>query len=90
MALVFRCRVAGGLLRETDEATNFRWATPAQLPDLMDQAHAVRLLDAITPPDASGPAVREHDGRQLLRPVGTVELDQVVGAVLAHEGRGCE
>lgn len=64
VALVFRCKITGGDLATTDEASAFRWATEPELPKLMPEAYAIRVLDALT--TEVTPAVREHDGRQLL------------------------
>jgi len=40
------------------------WATEAEVPGLMDQAYAIRVLDALH--DTAAAAVRPHDGVQLL------------------------
>lgn len=64
VALVFRCRVTGGKLALSDETAEFRWATAAELPGLADQAYAVRVTDALD--QASPPAIRTHDGVQLV------------------------
>ena len=64
VALVFRCKITGGDLTTTDEASAFRWASDAEVADLAEEAYAVRVLDAL-----SGdclPAVRHHDGVHLL------------------------
>lgn len=62
VALVFRCRVAGGLLEPSDEARECRWLAADEVAQLMTEAYAVRLLDAL----ADGPpAVRSHDGVRL-------------------------
>lgn len=59
VALVFRCRVADGTAKRGDEAADVAWLKPEQISDLMDEAYAVRVLDAL----ATGPpAVRSHDG----------------------------
>jgi 8-oxo-dGTP diphosphatase len=62
--LVFRCKITGGALATNDEATGFRWATQSELPGLMDQAYAIRVLDALH--DTTAAAVRPHDGIRLL------------------------
>ena len=64
VALVFRCKITGGDLATTEEASAFRWAADREVAGLMDKAYAVRVLDALqrdTPP-----AVRSHDGVRLL------------------------
>jgi 8-oxo-dGTP diphosphatase len=64
IALVFRCKITGGALATNDEASDFRWATESEIPRLMSEAYAVRVLDALHDP---GPAaVRLHDGVRLL------------------------
>ena len=64
IALVFRCKITGGDLTTTDEASAFRWATDNQIANLMDPAYAVRVLDALS--GDHPPAVRHHDGVHLL------------------------
>ncbi|MFI6325084.1 NUDIX hydrolase [Nonomuraea sp. NPDC050556] len=65
VALVFRCRVVGGELAETDEARAFCWVTAGEVQSLASEAFAVRVLDAL---ESSGvPAVRQHDGARLLQ-----------------------
>jgi 8-oxo-dGTP diphosphatase len=64
VALVFRCRVIAGAPAVSDEASELRWATRAEVTELTDEAYAVRILDAL---DAAGPpAVRAHDGTRLV------------------------
>lgn len=62
--LVFRCKITGGALATNDEATGFRWATESELPGLMDEAYAIRVLDALR--ESAAAAVRPHDGVHLL------------------------
>ena len=64
VALVFRCRVAGGRLGSSDEVRECRWMTEAEISAHMDEAYAVRLLDALQVDLA--PRVRAHDGTSLL------------------------
>lgn len=64
VALVFRCNILGGTLHTTDETRAFRWVTADELPDLMDEAYAIRVLDALADPPT--PLIREHDGVHLL------------------------
>ena len=64
IALVFRCKITGGALAANDEAAGFRWATESELPGLMDEAYAVRVLDALH--ETAVAAVRPHDGVHLL------------------------
>jgi hypothetical protein len=47
-----------------DEAVGFRWATETEVPGLMGEAYAVRVLDALH--DTATAAVRPHDGVHLL------------------------
>ena len=62
--LVFRCKITGAALATNDEATGFRWATETELGGLMDEAYAIRALDALH--DSAAAAVRPHDGVRLL------------------------
>ncbi len=63
IALVFRCRIIGGEPGATKEADEVAWLTPDEVRELMDEAYATRLLDALE----SGPvAIRAHDGLSLL------------------------
>ena len=63
IALVFRCCVVGGEPHTTNEAAEVAWLSPDQVRELMDEAYATRLLDALRPGPA---AVRAHDGLSLL------------------------
>ena len=63
VALVFRCRIIGGEPRPTREAEQVSWLSPDEIRDLMDEAYATRLLDALRPGPA---AIRAHDGLSLL------------------------
>jgi 8-oxo-dGTP pyrophosphatase MutT (NUDIX family) len=63
VALVFRCRTVDEPLKSTAEAQEIRWLTPEELSTHMDEAYAVRMLDALTP---GPPQVRAHDGTALL------------------------
>lgn len=59
VALVFRCSVVAGSASRGDEAEEVSWLTPEQVSELMDEAYAIRMLDAL----AEGPpAIRSHDG----------------------------
>lgn len=63
VALVFRCRVAGGAERTSDESTAVGWFTRDEVAENLGEVYAVRILDAL---DEDGPHVRNHDGRQLI------------------------
>ncbi|WP_347814134.1 NUDIX domain-containing protein [Actinomadura sp. 7K507] len=65
VALVFRCRVLGGSVRETNEAQDLRWMGLEEVRALATEAFAVRVLDAMADPLTS-PAVRHHDGTHLI------------------------
>jgi 8-oxo-dGTP diphosphatase len=60
VALVFRCKVTGGDLITNDEVAAFRWAGQTDLDNLMTEAYAVRVFDALRPDHTT--AVRNHDG----------------------------
>jgi len=64
VALVFRCKITGGDLTTTDEASAFRWATEPELPKLMPEAYAIRVQDALH--ESADTAIRPHDGTHLL------------------------
>ena len=64
VALVFRCKITGGELEATDEATGFRWVGERDICELAAEAYAIRVLDALQMNAA--PAVRHHDGTHLL------------------------
>jgi 8-oxo-dGTP diphosphatase len=63
VALVFRCRIIGGEPHPTREAEQVSWLSPDEISNLMDEAYATRLLDALRPGPA---AIRAHDGLSLL------------------------
>jgi hypothetical protein len=63
VALVFRCKPAGGTERTSSESTAVEWLTPDEVTEYMAEVYSIRLLDAL---DGAGPHVRSHDGRQLL------------------------
>lgn len=64
VALVFRCEILEGTARPTSETVEVQWMSAEQLHTYMDSAYAYRLLDAIG--DRSEPAVRTHDGVNLI------------------------
>jgi ADP-ribose pyrophosphatase YjhB (NUDIX family) len=63
IALVFRSRIVGGEPLATSEAEQIAWLSADQIRELLDEAYATRLLDAL---DAGPPAIRAHDGLSLL------------------------
>ena len=63
IALVFRCRIVAGEPQPTAEAEQIDWLSAEQVRELMDEAYATRLLDALQP---GPPAIRAHDGLSLL------------------------
>lgn len=63
VAVVFRCGVASGAAHTSPESTRVEWLSPDQIRSRMDEAYAVRLLDALEP---RGPVTRAHDGVHLL------------------------
>ena len=64
VSLVFRCEAIDGDLTTGDETRALRWVTRDEVIDLADEAYAIRVLDALDA--ASPPAVRAHDGVQLI------------------------
>ncbi|MEV5576464.1 NUDIX domain-containing protein [Spirillospora sp. NPDC052269] len=67
VALVFRCRVVAGALSANDEVKAFHWATRHEVTSMLDEAYAVRVLDAMEAALASVP-IRHHDGVKLVDP----------------------
>jgi 8-oxo-dGTP diphosphatase len=64
VALVFRAKVIGGDLAASEEAGAFKWASQEATRELMAEAYAVRILDAL---GASGAiSIRAHDGARLV------------------------
>lgn len=64
VALVFRCVIVAGAVQETAEVVEQAWLTPEDIRARLDDAYAVRLLDAI---QDGAPAVRKHDGVTVFR-----------------------
>ena len=67
VALVFRCTVAAGTPARSAEAAEVRWLTADEIREHMDEAYAVRLLDAL---EDGPPAIRIHDGVSMVTPNG--------------------
>ena len=63
VALVYRCRPAGGEPHVTEEAREIRWMTKEQVQSAMTPAFGVRVLDAFE----EAPQSRAHDGVNLVR-----------------------
>lgn len=63
VALVFRCKATGGQLSTNDEVTAFHWASEDDIRDMVSEAFAVRILDAL---HEGTPAIRHHDGVSLI------------------------
>jgi len=62
VALVYRCRPAGGEPRATEEAREIRWMTKEEVQSAMVPAFGVRVLDAFE----EAPQSRAHDGANLV------------------------
>jgi 8-oxo-dGTP diphosphatase len=65
VALVFRCDRLVGEPIPTAEAVGHLWARRDQIANLMSEAYAVRVLDALS--DSNAITVRTHDGFALLQ-----------------------
>jgi 8-oxo-dGTP pyrophosphatase MutT (NUDIX family) len=63
VALVFRAHVVDGSPATSDETIHIEWWTPTQIEFGMDDAYAIRVLDALADTNA---AIRIHDGVHLL------------------------
>ncbi|MBW3576163.1 MAG: NUDIX domain-containing protein [Actinobacteria bacterium] len=64
VALMFRCRLADGDPAPTSEVTAVAWLDADGVAQRMDEAYAVRMLDAVRA--APETAIRAHDGTELL------------------------
>ncbi|GAB4659577.1 NUDIX domain-containing protein [Mycobacterium avium subsp. hominissuis] len=62
VALVYRCRPAGGEPHATEEAREIRWMTREEVQSAMKPAFGVRVLDAFE----QAPQSRAHDGVNLV------------------------
>lgn len=62
VALVYRCRPAGGEPHVTEEAREIRWMTKEEAQSAMTPAFGVRVLDAFE----EAPRSRVHDGVNLV------------------------
>ena len=62
VALVYRCRPAGGEPHSTEEAREIRWMTKEEVQSAMVPAFGVRVLDAFE----EAPQSRVHDGVNLV------------------------
>lgn len=65
VALVFRCWAPAAAPSASAEAVEVRWLTANEIRELMDEAYAVRMLDALA--EGRPPAIRSHDGVAVLR-----------------------
>ncbi|GJF29879.1 hypothetical protein KNE206_25790 [Kitasatospora sp. NE20-6] len=63
VALVFRCHPVGGAPRVSDEPAAVQWLPADEAVARMGDMYAIRVRDALNTGD---PAVRAHDGRQLV------------------------
>lgn len=63
VSLVFLCRPTGGTAHRTDEASEVAWLSLAEVRERMEEAFAIRLIDAFS---QDGPFVRVHDGTKLI------------------------
>lgn len=63
VALVFRCTALTRPQQATSEASAVAWVPLHDIPNLMDPAYAVRVLDAT---DDARATVRAHDGTHLV------------------------
>ena len=85
VALVFRCKVTGGSLHTTDEASAFCWLSESEISDLLDEAYSVRMLDALR--NTWPPAVRQHDGVRLQPPPAAGHADPQTAIRRLLQGR---
>jgi ADP-ribose pyrophosphatase YjhB (NUDIX family) len=69
VALMFLARIKAGEPTTSDETSRVEWWTAEMVSEHMDDAYAVRILDALRP---DGPAVRAHDGVSILTEVAAL------------------
>jgi hypothetical protein len=71
VSLAFRCSLAGGEARTSEESKAVSWRTLEEIKRDVPEARAVRVFDAL---HASGVPVRIHDGSELIESIspGTV------------------
>ena len=71
VSLAFRCALAGGQARTSEESAAVSWRTLDEVKRDVPGARAVRVFDAL---DAPGVPVRIHDGSELIESIsrGTV------------------
>jgi 8-oxo-dGTP diphosphatase len=69
VSLAFRCQIIGGDPHQSDEARQIAWLTVEEANRQMPEARAIRVTDALS---GKGPAVRIHDGTNLLDPLAHV------------------
>ncbi|TDB83373.1 NUDIX domain-containing protein [Actinomadura sp. KC216] len=63
VSLAILCRPVSGEPHPSDEATSVAWLLPSEATEVMPEARAVRVTDALR---NDGPFVRIHDGTSLL------------------------
>ncbi|MFC9427253.1 NUDIX hydrolase [Streptomyces sp. NPDC056987] len=64
VSLVFRCQAIEGQPTTGDETKALRWVARDEVAELVDEAYAIRVQDALD--EVSPPAVRAHDGVKLV------------------------
>lgn len=62
VSLAILCRPVSGVAHTTDEATAVAWLLPAEARELMPEARAIRVIDAL---GEGGPFIRAHDGSRV-------------------------
>lgn len=76
VALVFRCHPrTDETPRASPESSEARWLDQQEIDDLLEEAYALRMLDAL---QHRSPSIRTHDGHQLIGP-------DAAGNPTAHE-----
>ena len=64
VALVFRCSAPPAAPSTSAEAIDVRWLSADEIRELMDEAYAIRMLDALA---NDPPVIRSHEGVEVLR-----------------------
>ena len=75
VAIVLRCNITGGSLRESNETQGFAWLKPREIQRRMTEVFAARILAAYEP---DGPKVRSHDGVNLIQGMGVAHDERLL------------
>jgi len=74
VALVFRGVAAGGQAATSSETADLRWVARDDVPALVDDVYAIRILDAYA---EGGPHIRDHDGTRVTHTMASASPHEV-------------